>query len=489
MSGKIQKLFDKFPFIVDILNEMSETVGICDENGNIVFLNKASENLDGYVLESVRGQSVIGPYGMDIESSPFMRAHVNQKRYQDELFNYRSIDGKNITRIANSAPIYMDGEYIGTYSVQRDVSAIQSVISDNIDLQKQLLSMKRQSPFGKKDIDFTMLGQDTKFVESKARALAVAKTNSSVMLIASTGCGKEMFAKYIHEQSDRRDKPFLALNCAAIPETLLESILFGTTKGSYTGATEREGLFEQTAGGTLFLDEVNSMPLSSQAKLLRVLEDKVVRRLGGKTVIKTDVRIISSCNVDVQEAMAKKQLRTDLFYRLAVVDIRIPPLSQRRDDIYILADHFISQYNDAFGKHVVGLDTSIRPLLYHFDWPGNVRQLKHCIEAAMHFVAENETHIQKKHLPSYLLSEIDAHDRKQEEKTEVLEQKRPVNPLEGGVDIQELIRQSQKKEIIEALIATNGNVTKAAKMLNIGRNALQYRMKKYHLTKRRSDLE
>ena len=323
-------------------------------------------------------------------------------------------------------------------------------------------------------------------------AFNAAKGDSSVMLTGLTGTGKELFAQSIHSASNRAKKPFLAINCAAIPETLIEGLLFGTVKGAYTGAVDRKGLFEEADGGTLFLDEINSMPLSSQAKLLRALEERVVQPLGSKEQIPFDVRIISSCNTDPQEVLSRKEIREDLFYRLAVVNILIPPLSERKSDIFLLAHHFIALFNERYHKNVLCLEDEVTGFFLSYDWPGNVRQLKHCIEGAMNLVGSTEYSIKRQHLPFYLFRESDENEKKKpfaeayqhEPSDETLEsygrsvarkeKKNPSGVLAG-------IHREEREAIIAALKKSGGNVSKAARELGLSRQTLVYRMKKYEI--------
>ena len=219
-----------------------------------------------------------------------------------------------------------------------------------------------------------------------AHCKQAAKSDSSVMIYGETGTGKELIAQSLHNASKRANGPFLAINCAALPEPLLESLLFGTERGSYTGAESRAGLFEQANHGTLLLDELNSMNISVQSKLLRVLQDGMVRRVGGVSETHVDVRVLSSINVPPYQAIAEGNLRQDLFYRLGVVNITVPPLRERREDIPLLAKQFIMEFNKKLGKNVSTLHPDTLKLLQEYHWPGNVREFQHVIEHAMNII-------------------------------------------------------------------------------------------------------
>ena len=282
-------------------------------------------------------------------------------------------------------------------------------------------------------------------------------------MYGESGTGKELFVQSIHNASSRAAGPFIAQNCAAIPENLLESILFGTSKGSYTGAVDRPGLFELANGGTLFLDELNSMPFDLQAKLLRVLEDGAVRRIGSTHVISVNVRVISAMNVYPALAMEANQLRTDLFYRLNVLTFELIPLRQRKEDILYLSDIFINQYNKQLRKHVSRLDDHVKTIFYKHPWPGNVRELKHTIEYMMN-VCEGSM-LTGQDLPM-MMKNIQP-DQAEETRTSFV--------------LRDHLKELEIQLINDALDASGGNVQKAAVLLDIPRQTLQYKMKKLNL--------
>lgn len=292
------------------------------------------------------------------------------------------------------------------------------------------------------------------------------------MLFGETGTGKELFAQSIHEESKRSNGPFLAINCAAIPENLLEGILFGTVKGAFTGAINREGLFEQANGGTLFLDEINSMPLALQSKILRVLEEKKVRRVGGNEEILINPRIISSSNVLPMTAIEQGQIRADLFYRLAVVYLFIPPLRDRIDDLVLLTNYFIQQLNRPLEKNITGLHPEVISAFKRYSWPGNIRQLKHTIECAMNIIPTHEIIISQSHIPSYL-GIFNTEKIEVELKTD--------NTISPPSTILHKIKDQEKDIIIAALMKSKGNVAKAAEDLGLSRQLLQYRLKRLGL--------
>ena len=284
-----------------------------------------------------------------------------------------------------------------------------------------------------------------------------ACSSSSVLVYGESGVGKELFVQSIHHASYRRHSPFIAQNCAALPESLLESLLFGTAKGSYTGAVDRQGLFELANGGTLFLDELQSMPIELQARLLRVLEDGVVRRIGGTKSIVVDVRVITAMNVAPEKALAENMLRPDLYYRLNVLSYELPSLRQRQEDILLLAHHFLKEFNRKLGRRVEGMSMEVEHFLEHYHWPGNVRELKHAMEYMLNHTETN--YLQLNDLPPFLQNKS------------VTERKL--------IPLREKLKETESKLITEALLRTNGNVLQASRLLEIPRQTLQYKIQKY----------
>jgi DNA-binding NtrC family response regulator len=293
----------------------------------------------------------------------------------------------------------------------------------------------------------------------------VAKSEASTVLIqGESGTGKELVAKWVHYKSSRADKPFVAINCAAVPATLLESELFGHEKGAFTDAKfTKKGLFELADGGTIFLDEIGDMELGMQAKLLRFLEERTFRRIGGSKLISVDIRIISATNKDLLKAIEEKNFRNDLYYRLQVIPIFLPPLRDRKDDILCLANYFIEAFDKEFNKHVKGISKMAEKMLIEYNWPGNVRELKNVIERAI--ILGNENTLLLEHLPLEIIARNSASTP-------------PVTSLKlppEGLDIEEV----EKELIRQALDSSDWNQSKAAKKLSLGIDAFRYRMKKF----------
>lgn len=301
----------------------------------------------------------------------------------------------------------------------------------------------------------------------KERIHMIADTGSSVLLYGETGTGKELVAQSIHSGSARRGKRFVSQNCAAIPGTLLESILFGTVKGSYTGAENRPGLFELADGGTLFLDEINSMEISVQAKLLKAIEEKQVTRIGALEPTKVDVKIVSATNENPLQCVEAHRLREDLFYRLSVVQLNIPPLRERLEDLPCLISHFIATFNRRMNRAVVGIDDEVEEIFHRYGWPGNVRELKNVIEGAFNLTASR--FLQKNCLPEYLLGRV--------------ERGAPAAaawPLSGDFPLDAAVR-AYEKGLIQRALASSRSLAEAADKLGISRQSLNYKLGKFRL--------
>jgi len=319
----------------------------------------------------------------------------------------------------------------------------------------------------------TIIGETEQMSRVKGLILRIAKSDATTVLIqGESGTGKELVAKAIHYSSARAEKPFLAINCAALPVTLLETELMGHEKGAFTDAkTAKKGLFELADGGTLFLDEIGDMDLSMQAKLLRVLEEKNFRRVGGVKDIKVDVRVISATNQDLATAMNSGKFRRDLYYRLQVVPINLPPLRERGRDVLSLARHFMEHFNRECHKSVQGLSRETEQVLLSYGWPGNVRELKNVIERAMIFEVEAE--ILPEHLPQEL---VDAQAPPVQLTGAVISLDCLVIP-DTGISIEDVEHALVKK----ALEMANDNQTRAAQLLKMPRDAFRRRMKRFGL--------
>jgi len=314
-----------------------------------------------------------------------------------------------------------------------------------------------------------IIGQSPKMVVLYDLLEKVSPTKTNILVTGESGTGKELVAKAIHYNSPRKEKPFVTLNCGAIPESLIESELFGHMKGAFTDAiATKKGLFEVADEGTIFLDEISELPLLMQVKLLRVLQDKEFKRVGGTEDIRVDVRIIAATNKELEEAVKEKRFRDDLFYRLNVIQIKLPPLRDRREDIQTLANHFLKKYSQELNKNILNISPEALQILLNYEYPGNVRELQNIIERAV--ALESSPDLTALNLSSYLSEQP-------------LLRKGPIDieiPNEG-IDLEKMVEDLERTLLLKALDRTKGIKKKAAELLHINFRSMRYRLEKYGL--------
>ncbi len=332
----------------------------------------------------------------------------------------------------------------------------QRLLSENVYLKKQLRDKYEFS---------NIIGSSPAMQKVFSRISKVIKTDSTILILGESGTGKELIAKAIHSNGTRRDKPFIAVHCGAIPENLLESELFGHTRGSFTGAVrDKMGKFEAANHGTIFLDEIATLPMHLQIKLLRVLQEQEVERVGSNRPIKLDVRIISACNVDLDEEVKKGTFRDDLFYRLNVIPVTLPPLRERVEDILPLLRHFLAKYCTEMGRPLMNIAKDVLMALEIYKWPGNVRELENVVERTV-ALTEGEQ-IALSDLPSNIT-------RAYSEQEEI-----PTRITSRGVDMVKVLSEIERKMIIDALSLSDGVKARAAALLNLNRTTLVEKMRR-----------
>lgn len=344
-------------------------------------------------------------------------------------------------------------------------------------LNRELFQLRRRVEM---DLDSDhILGENPQMHEIYEVVKRVAKSGTTTVLIqGESGTGKEMVANMIHRYSPRHDKPFLEINCASLPEELLESELFGHEKGAFTDAkSQKVGLLELANKGTLFLDEIGEMSLTIQVKLLRVLEKMVFRRVGGTKDIKVSVRIISATNRDLEMAVKNRSFREDLFYRLKVIPIYIPPLRERKEDIYLLLKHFLNQFNKRFNRSFQDISDEAFEVILGYQWPGNIRELKNVVERIV--LLEDDTVLRPEHLPIGIKEEITPGAEQAVTKQIELALSRPFP--DDGVPFEDIIKNTEKELIAKAMKESGNNQSKAARCLQLNRDKLRYRLKNFNL--------
>nr|WP_034659111.1 sigma-54-dependent Fis family transcriptional regulator [Robertmurraya massiliosenegalensis] len=450
-----------------ILSRIDEGIHVVDTNGTTIYYNEVAARHDGLKIADVIGKPLLHVFpSLNVNTSTLIKVLKSKKAIYNQAQIYTNVYGKRIETMNTTLPIFVKKQFIGAMEIAKDHTTMKKLSEQLVDLQKQLLSKKNSSK-KPSTVSYTMqdlLTKNPHFEQMKIEAEQLARSHSPVLVFGESGTGKELFVQGIHHASTRANAPFIAQNCAAIPENLLESILFGTAKGSYTGAVERPGLFELADSGTLFLDEIHAMPIDLQAKLLRVLEDGHFRRVGGGRDIGADVRVIAAMNVHPKKALEQKMLRSDLFYRLNVLTFELMSLRERKEDILYLSEVFIHHFNQSLNKNVKGISESVKEVLLSYTWPGNVRELKHALEYMMNICMGEQLEIDA--LP-IMLKEFIKNGKSLSNK-EVL-------------SFREKIAMYEQNLILQALKETEGNILQAATLLRLPRQTLQYKIQKYGL--------
>lgn len=447
-----------------LMDYLSEGVQEINNEGRIVYCNRAAAMQDDINIDEVLGRYLLDVYpSLTAETSTLMRVlrtGIPQINVEQTYANYK---GKRITTINTTLPVMEYDRVVGAIELSRNITDFKRLSERVLDLQKQVHGQKPES-LTDDHAQFTfddIVSVHRDVMRVKANAAKAAQTDSPILICGETGTGKELLVQAIHNASPRRQASFIAQNCAAMPSTLLEGILFGTVKGGFTGATDRPGLFELADGGTLFLDEINSMPLELQAKILRVLQEERVRRIGDTKTRAVDVRIIAATNMEPNLAVEQGVLRRDLYYRLNTMMFILPELKDRQEDIPVLTEFFIRKYNRRLYRNVQGVSNDVAQLFRRYPWPGNIRELEHVIEGALNLM--DGRLITLEDLPLAL--------------QKYSERVRP-QPLKSGETLQGTLEELEQQILKDAMAACGHNVTKAARYLGIPRQTLQYRLKR-----------
>jgi arginine utilization regulatory protein len=452
-----------------ILHIIDEGVHAIDLAGRTIIYNDAMA-----ALEKMDSRYVMSHYfsevftGMSEDNSTLLHALRDKKSSPWREQTYLNKDGKEITTINRTMPIFQDGEVIAAIEISKTVTNLHEMSNTILELRKNkgaansAGSKARHAP--RKYCFDDLWGENAAFLKCLSFAKKAAGNDASVLLYGETGTGKELIAQSIHYASERGKRPYIAQNCAALPASLLEGILFGTSKGGFTGAIDREGIFEQANGSTLLLDEINSMPQELQGKLLRVLQEGYIRRVGGTKDIPVDIRFIATINEPADELIQTGALRKDLYYRLNVISLNIPPLRERRDDILMLANRFITRCNDEFGKSITDISRAAENILLAHDYPGNIRELENIIMSAV--AMSDDSHILSENMLGIDSQAAGFVTRLRDE------------------NLYACVSRVEKEMIESALAASGHNISKAAAVLGIRRQTLQHKMSKYGMRTR-----
>jgi transcriptional regulator with PAS, ATPase and Fis domain len=455
--GELRQAFNRILQLLDsLLNTPHEKVIITNREGTILFMNAAYAKIIGRNRDEVIGANVLDILGSD------SRMHIVGQTLKPELHDL--FHTANRYAVARRIPLISGSDIIGVLGKD---------LFDNMDdfftMAEKAKGMRRHTAkieWPKRDIGNVakyslgdIVSADAGVMKIKETAVKAARTTSTVLLQGETGVGKELFAHAIHRESSRSSGPFVRVNCGAIQENLLESELFGYDEGAFTGAKRggKPGKFELAAGGTVFLDEIGEISLSSQVKILRVLQEKEIERVGGTSTLSVDVRIIASTNKDLKQLTRDGKFREDLYYRLNVVPVAIPPLRERLGDIPLLVRHFINKYNTTFGFKVEGISSRALRQFKSYDWPGNIRELEAAIESAMNMAGTDKT----------ILDEFPA----------LASGKRPV----VTTSLKEAMNDQEASVILSVLEECSWDMEKTARSLEISVASLYRKLKKHKL--------
>lgn len=459
LSDQIDRLKEMQSLLEGILHSTQDAISVCDEKGIHVLINPAYTKLTGLSEKDIIGKPVT------VDISEGQSVHLQALKKQKPVSNTKLKVGKHHKEIiASASPIIVDGELRGSVGILQDLTEMKK-LNRELMLARQIIR-KLEAKYTFDDI----IACDKQMTDCIEKSRQAAKTPANILLRGESGTGKELFAHAIHNLSDRRYKQFVRVNCAAINESLLESELFGYEEGAFTGARKggKTGLFQEAHNGTIFLDEIAEIPTSTQVKLLRVLQEGEVMSVGSTRSINVDVRVIAATNVHLEKAVEEGRFREDLYYRLNVIPIRIPPLRNRVNDIYPLILSFLNKYNQEYGRNAKDLSPEALRHLQQYHWPGNVRELQNYIGRAMVNMKLQDTLLEAKHLPKFFDSETDLSNNYV---TSLSNKKMKVASLDQA------LKEAEKKIIEDALESHGNNRTKTAETLNISIRSLYYKIK------------
>ncbi|MDD9794085.1 MULTISPECIES: sigma-54 interaction domain-containing protein [Priestia] len=460
LAEEVTNLKEVQTMLQAIIQSSEEAISVVDEEGRGILINPAYTRITGLKKTDIIGQ----PATADISEGDSMHMKVLQTRRPVRGVRMRLGPSKRDV-VVNVAPVIVDGKLKGSVGVIHDMSEIQELTNELKRARQIIRTLEAKYSFA------DIIGQSEEFQLAIEQARLAAKTPATVLLRGESGTGKELFAHAIHNASSRKFNKFVRINCAALSESLLESELFGYEEGAFSGAKRggKRGVFEEANNGSIFLDEIGELSAHMQAKLLRVLQEKELIRVGGTTPIPVNVRVIAATNVNLEKGMADGSIRQDLYYRLNKIPIHIPPLRKRKEDIGALVTHLITKINQDYGRHVEGVTERALQSLRSYDWPGNVRELENILGRAIIYMHYTETMIDSVHLPSL-------EGKGNKEKNQVNEE-----VMFEGKTLAHMMENYEAELIQKVLLANEYNRTKTAKQLNISLRSLYYKLEKYNL--------
>jgi transcriptional regulator with PAS, ATPase and Fis domain len=457
----VQELNEKIRLYEAVLNNILNGILITDPEGYVIFFSDTYGKFLG-----MDPKSKIGKHCTEVIENT--RMHIVAETGAQEINHPHRIQGRDM--VVQRLPIRIDGKTVAVFGqvMFEDVKDVEilakklSFLESKVKLYEKELESLRSSKYSFKNI----IGKSSGMVEVKKAAERSARVNSPVLIVGDSGTGKELFAHAIHRASDRHKFPLVRLNCSAIPKDLLETELFGYEPGAFTGAGKKgkPGKFELAHQGSIFLDEISELPLEMQPKLLRILEEKEVERLGGTRVTKCDFRLIAATHEDLEKCVKQGKFRSDLYYRLNVIPLHVPPLRDRKEDIPLIAEHFVNILKKDFCTNVTKISPEVLRIFENYDWPGNVREISNIIERILYSMDGLEDTIRVEHLPILFRS---------------LRGKQPEANLST---LRSMAENSEKEALIQAIRIANNNKNKAANILGIHRTALYKKMKKFNIS-------
>ncbi len=469
---------NKNTLLKKLTNVLKDGIHIVDQDGVTQYYNRKMEIMENRAASSLLGKP-LGDAGELNENDEHLLEVMQTGLPQVNLI-YKGINryGNKVIGNVSIWPLSEQDAIIGAVKIMVDITELRNLRQRVLGITKdinQLTQADKMQAAGHNYMLTDIIGESSEMEHVKHLAKLAAKSDANVMIVGDSGTGKEMIAQSIHNESRRKNKPLIAENCGAIPENLMESTLFGTVKGGFTGAVDRLGLFQIANGGTLILDEINSLSIGLQAKLLRVLQEGTFRPVGSTELKRVDVRVIAITNRNPLQLIEEGLLRSDLFYRLSVIDIFVPPLRNREGDIDLLTGYFLEKYARQNGKWPMYLAQNVKDAFSRYPWEGNVRELANVIECGVNLADSGEL-IQMNHLPYYFIKQIEEANSSLAT-VEELNTDRKLN----GMNLTEYMCELEARLVRDAVSSCGGNISKAADKLGITRQALQHKLRKMEL--------
>lgn len=457
-----------------LLENVSEGIHIADKNGITRFYNKSAASNDGINQETALGKHILEMFpSLTEQTSTILQVLRTGTPILNREQEIKNLYGVPVYLLTTTIPIRVNGHVVAAMDISQNLTQVKELAEKVAGLRADLKRKHKHAQAERAVYTFAdICGEHPLLQDVMQRARKAARTSSPILVYGETGTGKELLVQAIHNASPRRNGPFISQNCAALPASLMESILFGTSKGSFTGAENRPGLIELADGGTLFLDEITCLDIELQAKLLRFIQEGSLRRLGESRIREVNVRIIASTNIDPLVAIEENRFRPDLYYRLNVINLSLPPLRERREDLSLLVDYLIKDLNNRLQCRISGITSDVYEVFLRYPWPGNIRELRCTLEGAMNLAEAGM--IELRHLPTHLLQKV------------VRDNPVDLKAVEN-LPLQEALAKVEQTLIRSALDKTNWNISKTAKILGLPRQTLQYKLQALHIERQTAD--